>query len=235
LNAPKGDNGADGVNGSNGVNGVDGSNGTNGQNGVDGANALVKTSTEPSGSNCQNGGTKIETGLDINKNGILDSIEVQSNQTQYICNGSNATSNVFTHWIGEYYGGGVIFQLWKDTSGIEHGLIVDITDIGMQFWVNAVVLCSNSTNGGQNDWYLPSRTEIEMIYLSRYTINKTLNSLSGATLLSPNDNNSQRYWCNYIEGNNAYYYQFSEIKTENGSWIGSYTSLPCLVRAIRSF
>lgn len=31
----------------------------------------------------------------------------------------------FKHYIGEYYGGGVIFHLWKDSLGVEHGLIVD--------------------------------------------------------------------------------------------------------------
>lgn len=30
------------------------------------------------------------------------------------------------HYIGEHYGGGVIFYLWKNTAGIEHGLIVTL-------------------------------------------------------------------------------------------------------------
>lgn len=35
----------------------------------------------------------------------------------------------FAHYIGEQFGGGVIFHLWKDNAGIEHGLIADITDL----------------------------------------------------------------------------------------------------------
>jgi hypothetical protein len=35
----------------------------------------------------------------------------------------------FTHYIGEEFGGGVIFHLWKDAQGVEHGLIVDKTDL----------------------------------------------------------------------------------------------------------
>ena len=35
----------------------------------------------------------------------------------------------FTHCIGEAFGGGVVFHLWKDASGVEHGLIVDKTDL----------------------------------------------------------------------------------------------------------
>ena len=38
--------------------------------------------------------------------------------------GGGGTGN-FTHYIGEEFGGGVIFHLWKDAQGVEHGLIVD--------------------------------------------------------------------------------------------------------------
>ena len=42
--------------------------------------------------------------------------------------GPSGTGGGFTHYIGEKYGGGVIFHLWKDTVGVEHGLIVALTD-----------------------------------------------------------------------------------------------------------
>lgn len=43
----------------------------------------------------------------------------------------------FTHYIGEEYGGGVIFHLWKDNAGVEHGLIVALTDQSIsQAWSN---------------------------------------------------------------------------------------------------
>ncbi len=43
----------------------------------------------------------------------------------------------FTHYIGEEFGGGVIFHLWKDAQGVEHGLIVDKTDLSTsQVWSN---------------------------------------------------------------------------------------------------
>jgi len=50
----------------------------------------------------------------------------------------SATGNgIFTHYIGEVFGGGVIFHLWKDNMGVEHGLIVDITDLSTsQAWSN---------------------------------------------------------------------------------------------------
>ena len=43
----------------------------------------------------------------------------------------------FTHYIGEQFGGGVIFHLFKDAQGVEHGLIVDKTDLSTsQVWSN---------------------------------------------------------------------------------------------------
>jgi hypothetical protein len=82
-----------GATGPTGATGPQGPAGTNGNNGTNGLNALIKTTTEPAGSNCSNGGTKIETGLDANGNGILDAAEINSSQTQYVCNGLNGTSN----------------------------------------------------------------------------------------------------------------------------------------------
>jgi hypothetical protein len=51
-------------------------------------------------------------------------------------NGNTGGGN-FTHYIGEEFGGGVIFHLWKDAAGTEHGLIVDKVDLSTaQEWSN---------------------------------------------------------------------------------------------------
>jgi hypothetical protein len=51
--------------------------------------------------------------------------------------GGGSGGGGFTHYIGEEFGGGVIFHLWKDNAGIEHGLIVDKTDLSTaQIWSN---------------------------------------------------------------------------------------------------
>lgn len=43
----------------------------------------------------------------------------------------------FTHFIGEEFGGGVVFHLWKDSQGQEHGLIVDKVYLSTsQAWSN---------------------------------------------------------------------------------------------------
>jgi hypothetical protein len=98
-NGVDGTNGKDGTNGTNGANGKDGANGTNGANGKDGANgktALTRTTKEPAGANCTYGGTKFETGIDANNNGVLDDNEVTITQTKYVCDGAGA---IYSSWI----------------------------------------------------------------------------------------------------------------------------------------
>ena len=67
-------------NGSPGANGSNGSNGTNGSNGL---NSLIRLSPEPASANCAAGGTRIEAGLDSNRNNVLENPEVTS--TSYVC------------------------------------------------------------------------------------------------------------------------------------------------------
>ena len=89
LTGATGSVGATGAQGPQGPQGVAGTNGTNGTNGQ---NTLVNTTAEPTGTNCVNGGTKVEYGLDVNNNGTLDAGEINATLTKYICNGANATN-----------------------------------------------------------------------------------------------------------------------------------------------
>ena len=47
----------------------------------------------------------------------------------------------------------------------------------------AAFLCDASTNGGQNDWYLPAIDELSLIWHNRFNINKTLSSVGGAGII----------------------------------------------------
>jgi hypothetical protein len=88
-----------------GAQGSQGVAGTNGTNGVDGKNTLVKTTTELAGANCANGGIKIEVGLDSNNNEILDSNEINTSSTKYVCNGQTSNSSqglIFINAIKEW-------------------------------------------------------------------------------------------------------------------------------------
>jgi hypothetical protein len=172
---------------------------------------------------------------------------------------TTGSSGGFTHYIGEAFGGGVIFHLWKDALGVEHGLIVDKTDLSTsQAWSNidqtligataqsswdglsnsnaivgqaghtnsAAALCLNSTNGGQNDWYLPSVQELNMLWNNYYTVARSLTQISGATQLSPAD-----YWSSTeYDGSSAWYFYFA-----NGNANSSLKDNTNYVRAVRAF
>ena len=84
---PAGSTGPIGPQGETGPTGPQGPEGDSGGEGTTGLNSLLATSDEPAGANCENGGTKIEVGLDANSNGTLDTDEVDASQTQYICDG----------------------------------------------------------------------------------------------------------------------------------------------------
>lgn len=57
----------------------------------------------------------------------------------------------FTHYLGENFGGGIIFQLWKDAQGAEHGLIVDINNLSTtEIWSNEAWTLIGS--GAQSLW-----------------------------------------------------------------------------------
>jgi hypothetical protein len=103
LKGDKGDVGATGATGATGPQGPQGmrgdkgdvgATGEQGRDGVDGLNSLIKTSDEPYGINCSYGGIKIESGLDINKNGELDNNEIRPSLTKIICN-NNINSPIY--------------------------------------------------------------------------------------------------------------------------------------------
>lgn len=61
-------------------------------NGVDGTLSLTIVTTEPAGTNCENGGIKIESGVDTNGDGTLDGIEISA--TAYVCNGVDGNNSL---------------------------------------------------------------------------------------------------------------------------------------------
>ena len=188
--------------------------------------------------------------------------------------GGGTGNGGFTHYIGEVFGGGVIFHLWKDAQGTEHGLIVDLVALSGQIWSNistsifpsaqsswdgfsnsnsivtqaghtnsAAALCLNSTNGGFNDWYLPSLLEFQLLRGSIYIVNFTLSQVSGATLLG----STCPSFLTYVTcDNELIYWTSSEIDANSASIIELSESLifPAAsslknelygVRAIRKF
>ena len=66
-------------------------NGSNGSDGSNGSMALVSLISEPAGENCEAGGYRLDSGLDMNDNSVLDVIEIQT--TAYICNGTGGAGS----------------------------------------------------------------------------------------------------------------------------------------------
>ncbi len=158
--------------------------------------------------------------------------------------GNPGSGNSFSHELGEEYGGGVIFHLWRDTDGTEHGLIVSKEELyfnpqdpleGIK-WSNvinteigapaqsswdgvantnaiknqagnnsgAVNLCLDYASGGFSDWYLPSITELQLVWTNRFHVNKTLDNITGAKRISTN----ATYWSSTEYNTTKAYYIF---------------------------
>ena len=111
----------------------------------------------------------------------------------------------FVHYLGEDFGGGIIYHLYKGSDGLEHGLIVSKTEssavwqasgtltgadrtedgsynTGLMTSSAAATYVTGLTAGGNTDWYLPSIDELELLRDSRFSTNKALRA-GGFTLL----------------------------------------------------
>ncbi|MBO7125941.1 hypothetical protein J6W78_00155, partial [bacterium] len=82
---------------------------------------LVNVSTENEGTNCPNGGARIDVGDDDNGNGDLDESEIES--TQYVCNGSNGATGVSISDAGTMCGdaGGIKITVGTTSSYVCNG------------------------------------------------------------------------------------------------------------------
>lgn len=77
--------------GDNGESGVAGPIGENGEKGANGLNSLIAIVEEEPGENCPFGGRRVEAGIDLNSNGVLDTEEVT--QKAFVCAEHSDTFN----------------------------------------------------------------------------------------------------------------------------------------------
>jgi hypothetical protein len=144
--------------------------------------------------------------------------------------GSSGAVGGFTHYLGEAFGGGIIYYLYKGSDGLEHGLIVSLTE-GSDLWqtVGTLVGADRTEDGAYNTalmtgspaatyiatlgagWYLPSIDELVLLYNNRYSVQKGLR-LGGHTLLQI----LASYWSS-TEYNAPLAYYFSFYDTISGA------------------
>jgi hypothetical protein len=139
-------------------------------------------------------------------------------------NGTNVGVGGFTHYLGESYNGGIIYYLYKGGDGLEHGLIVALTESTGAWQTTATLVNANRTEDGAYNttlmtdspvasyiatlgagWYLPSIDELGLLYYNRYSTQKGLRT-GGNTLLS----------------NTAFYWSSNEYQLVNLAWFFSF-------------
>jgi len=140
--------GADGQNGSDGADGINGQNGTNGLDGADGLNSLIDLVEEAAGENCKNGGLRVNSGLDDNRDGILQLEEIDD--FSFICQPSNMDNQ--SDGITVEFGEDAILGSWR--SPMKHNTVTLTDQLGAcvehDAWVrtneSAMMEMMNDTN-----------------------------------------------------------------------------------------
>ena len=159
----------------------------------------------------------------------------------------------FTHYLGELYNGGIIFYLYKGSDGLEHGLIVALTEqpalTGGLAWqtIGTLVNANRSEDGLYNTsiinnspaknyvqtlgtgWYLPSIDELGLLFYNRYSAQKGLR-ISANTLLNYTASGSFYWSSTELNADDAYYFSFYNGLATNHAKTYSFT-----VRAIKAF
>jgi len=163
--------------------------------------------------------------------------------------GTNAGVGGFTHYLGEAFNGGIIYYLYKGSDGLEHGLIVALTESTPLAWqtTGTLVNANRTEDGAYNTalmtgspvaayistlgagWYLPSVDELGLLYYNRYSAQKGLR-LGGNTLLQWNSL-SAWYWSS-SEYDASYAFRYSFL---DGTADQNIKTTACYVRAVRAF
>jgi hypothetical protein len=162
---------------------------------------------------------------------------------------ANADGNVsgFTHYLGEVFNGGIIYYLYKGSDGLEHGLIVALTESTAAWQTRGTLVNADRTEDGAYNttlmtgspaatyivglgagWYLPSIDELGLLYYNRYSAQKGLRT-GGNTLLS----STAYYWSSteFTAFNEyAYYFYFSSGVVYSNFKTNTYS-----VRGVRAF
>ena len=222
--------------------------GGSGFNTIDWANGpyFIETKTDPAG------------GTNYTITGTSQLLSVP--YALYAANAGTATGGGnFTHYIGEEYGGGVIFHLWKDNAGVEHGLIVALTDQSIsQAWSNVTSAAIGTSAQSSWDGLSNSNSIVGQAGHTSSAAKLCLDLVSGgqSDWYLPSIQELNMLWNNYytvtralsqISGatqlSNSVYWSSSEYDTIYAWYFGFYGGYagsgnkyrPNYVRAVRAF
>ena len=177
--------------------------GEEGPIGPTGLNSLVNISNEPSGTNCENGGIKVEVGIDNNSNGSLDTDEILS--TSFVCNGvdgNTSLTSVTTEPAGaNCENGGIKIDSGVDSNG--DGTLDDTE-------ITATAYVCNGIDGNNSLTKITSEAAGTNCENGGLKIDTGIDSDSDGTL-DDSEITATAYVCNGVDGNNGL------IKTTNES------------------
>lgn len=148
-------------------------------------------------------------------------------------------------YLGQDTLGGIVFYLYKDSYGNQHGLIVSKSESQAIWQAFGTSTGANRTEDGEfnttllvgsparsaiqglgQDWYLPSIDELGILYYNRFLANKALRA-GGYPLLS----NTANYWSSTEYSSDvAFNFRFF-----NGNANYSFKNASLLVRGVRAF
>ena len=119
--------------------------------------------------------------------------------------------------IGNYYGGGKIAYIFQPddkgyVNGERHGLIAAETDLPGEdkyTWDAANKACDELVKNDYDDWYLPSKEELNQLYLNRSAVG----GFTSGVYWSSTEGNAVNAWHQSFDGgiqNYSYYYKDDE-------------------------
>lgn len=146
-------------------------------------------------------------------------------------------ANGFYYKIGDLAQGGIIFSLWKDSNGIEHGLVAALSDQGQnETWgpMYELTTAVSASNGVQNsgsiaaaalceaytfqdsagvvydDYYLPAVWELNELSKKAFLINSVLENDGNFETVGFSSDLGSSYWSSTeLSGSFAWFVQFA--------------------------